>query len=48
MYSLINNVAADQVTNILKATGQNVDAKEVNAVVEKLKGKKLEDVNSSI
>lgn len=38
------NTAADQVTNILKATGQNVDANEVKSVVDKLRGKKIEDV----
>jgi len=36
--------AHDQITAILKATGKPVDDAQVTAVVNSLKGKKLEDV----
>lgn len=38
------NSAADQLTNILKATGQSFDQAEITKVVDSLKGKKIEDV----
>ncbi len=38
------NSAKDQITNILKATGQKFDEAEITKVVDSLKGKKLEDV----
>jgi len=37
--------AKDQLTNILKATGQKFEEAEIAKVVDSLKGKKLEDVN---
>jgi len=40
-----SNSANEQLTNILKATGQKFDEAEVTKVVASLKGKKLEDVN---
>ncbi len=42
------NSANDQITNILKATGQAFDQAEVTKVVDSLKGKKIEDVMHSI
>ncbi len=39
-----NNLAKDQLSNILKATGQKFDEAEVNKVIDSLKGKKIEDV----
>lgn len=36
--------AKDQLTNILKATGQKFDEAEITKVVDSLKGKKLEEV----
>lgn len=36
--------AHDQITAILKATGKPVDDAQVTAVINSLKGKKLEDV----
>ncbi len=42
------NSAVDQISNILKSTGQTFDAAEVTKVVDTLRGKKLEDVFSSL
>lgn len=42
------NSANEQITNILKATGQAFDQAEVTKVVDSLKGKKIEDVMHSI
>ena len=41
-------LAADTLKAILTATGKPFDEKEVNAVVDKLKGKNVEEVQLSI
>ncbi len=43
--SLISNLDADTLKAILSATGKPFDEKEVNAVVDKLKGKNVEEVH---